>query len=185
MYRKEPTLGRNIHFRNTGWLSVEGTGGNSRLETKWDSRWDSREDLRWDSSWDSRWDSKYFVGLRSGIPRQRFRGLTIRDVVVGLGLKRRQLVVVVDRITAERIQESGTIHWLMDWLIVLLKKVMMPHQQFTITAEPTSSYIVINRFSVAVGLNFVPFAFIFLLFYLCYNELLISCTNYLYETEGS
>ena len=41
------------------------------------------------------------------------------------------------------------------------------------TAEPAYSYIVYNRYSAIVVLNLVPFAFISLLFYPCYNRLLL------------
>ena len=41
------------------------------------------------------------------------------------------------------------------------------------TAEPAYSYIVYSRFLAIVELNLIPPAFIFLLFYPCYNRLLL------------
>ena len=45
--------------------------------------------------------------------------------------------------------------------------------QIQTTAEPAYSYIVYSRFFAIVELNFVPFAFISLLFYPYYSRLLL------------
>ena len=54
-----------------------------------------------------------------------------------------------------------------------LKKFVSKLLRFLNTVEPAYSYLVCNRFSGITELNLVPFAFISLLFYPCWDRLLL------------
>ena len=55
-------------------------------------------------------------------------------------------------------------------LIGMDERIIKGTPQFVSTAEPAYSYIVFNILPALVELNIIPFDFVYLLFYPCYND---------------